>query len=259
MRSVIINQAKRIAFQQQFGVTLPKKIKIPQLATPQRPTVAEINQRFKNLKGKTFDYPKTKNKGGEGQFLELLLGIPTSSACLDCSDGELKLFPLKKLKDGSFSSKETVAITMRGLNAKEIHNPKTWEESALKKKTNNLLFISYFREGDNITYLSAFPFGISCPEYVTFKDDYDLITNYYKTHGISQNVGLKKDDQEYRSNTINGTYIQGRTKGAGKNVGNGKKTVAFYFRSQQFIKDIILRDVIQSTHQSSSQQDSLNE
>lgn len=253
MHTVIINQLKSNLFKKKFGVTLPKKVKIPSPAKPQRPTVAEINQRFKNLKGKTFDYPKTKNKGGPGQFLEQQLGIPNSSDCLDCSDGELKLFPLKKLKNGKFSSKETVAITMRGLNNGKYLS---WEESALKKKTHNLLFISYIREGDYITYLSAFSFGASCPEYAAFKSDYEKITEYYKTHGICQ---LKKNDPAHRSNTINGKYIQGRTKGQGEKVGNGKKTVAFYFRSQQFIKDIILRDIKQSTHQSSSPLDSSNE
>ena len=258
MHTVIINQLKSNLFKKKFGVTLPKKVKIPQPATPQRPTVAEIKQIFlEKVKGKIFDYPKTKNKGSPGQFLERLLGIPTSSECLDCSDGELKTFPLKKLiKDGSFSSEQTVAITMRGLNDKEIHNPKTWEESALKKKTNNLLFISYFREGDNITYLSAFSFGASCPEYAAFKSDYEKITEHFKTHGICQ---LGKDEPGHRSNTINGKYIQSRTKGAGKKVGNGKKTVSFYFRNTEFMKAVILRDIKQSTHQLSSQQDSLNE
>ncbi|MHA1660457.1 MAG: MutH/Sau3AI family endonuclease [Promethearchaeota archaeon] len=243
MQTVVINQAKRIAFQQQFGVTLLKKVKI-------RPSVAQIEERFQILKGKIFAYPKTKNKGGPGQFLELLLGIPTSSACLDCSDGELKLFPLKKLKNGNFSTKETVAITMRGLNDGIYLS---WEESALKKKTNNLLFISYFREGDNITYLSAFPFGASCPEYATFKSDYEKITEHFKTHGICQ---LGKDEPGHRSNTINGKYIQSRTKGPGKKVGKGKRTISFYFRNTEFMKDVILRDITQSTHQSSSQQDS---
>ena len=68
------------------------------ISTQQRPTVVEIKERFQILKGKIVEYPKTKNKGGPGQFLEQLLGIPNSSACLDCSDGELKLFPLRKLK-----------------------------------------------------------------------------------------------------------------------------------------------------------------
>ncbi len=253
MQTVITNQLKSKAFKKKFGITLPKKVKIPNSAAPQRPSVAQIEERFQILKGKIFAYPKTKNKGGPGQFLEQQLGIPNSSACLDCSDGELKLFPLRKLKNGFLSPKETVAITMRGLRAQDIHNPKPWEASDLKKKTNNMLFISYLRNGDNITYLSAFSFGALCPEYSVFESDYIKITEYYKTRGICQ---LAKDDPLYHSNTINGKYIQGRTKGGGKKIGGGARTVAFYFRKTEFIKDVILRDITQSTHQSSSQQDS---
>ena len=250
MQTVVINQLKSNIFKNTFGISLPKKVKIP---TPQRPTVAQIKERFQFLKGKIFAYPKTKNKGGPGQFLEQQLGIPNSSACLDCSDGELKLFPLRKLKNGSLSPKETVAITMRGLRAQDINNPKPWLLSDLKKKTHNMLFISYLRDGDNITYLSAFSFGALCPEYSVFESDYIKITDYYKTRGICQ---LAKDDPLYHSNTINGKYIQGRTKGGGKKIGGGARTVAFYFRKTEFMKDVILRDITQSIHQSSSKQDS---
>ena len=225
-------------------ISLSRKVKM--ISTQQRPTVVEIKERFQILKGKIVEYPKTKNKGGPGQFLEQLLGIPNSSACLDCSDGELKLFPLRKLKNGSLSPKETVSITMRGLRVQDIQNPKPWSLSDLKKKTHNMLFISYLRDGDNITYLSAFSFDALCPEYSVFESDYLKITDYYKTHGICQ---LAKDDPLYRSNTINGQFIQGRTKGRGKNVGNGERTVAFYFRKTEFIKDVILRDITQSIHQ----------
>jgi hypothetical protein len=253
MRSAVINKTKRAAFKQQFNIKLPKKITFP-MPVPQRPTVAQVRDLFiQKFKGKTFHQPITRNKGLSGIFLENLLDIPNSTACLDCCDGELKLFPLKKLKNGQLSPKETVAITMRGLRAQEIHDPKPWQQSDLKKKTHNLLFISYTREGDNITYLDECLFGASESEYTVFGEDYNLITDYYKTHGICQ---LSKDDPAHRSNTINGTYIQGRTKGGGKKVGNGKRTCAFYFRSK-FIKDIILRNInLQSAHQSSSQQDS---
>jgi len=250
MNHKVLNKAQIQAFKHQFNVKLPNKITFP-ISQPQRPTVAQIKERFQSLRGKKLEYPKTNNKGGPGQFLEQLLGIPNSSACLDCSDGELKLFPLKKLQNNKFSSKETVAITMRGLNDGKYLS---WEESALRKKTHNMLFISYIREGDYITYKSALSFGASSPEYAQFKSDYEKIIEYYKTHGICQ---LEKNDPAHRSNTINGTYIQGRTKGAGKKVGTGKRTCGFYFRNTQFIRDVILRNInLQSAHQSSSQQDS---
>ena len=109
-----------------------------------RPSINAVRRIFEeNVKGKIFNLPKTKNKGLPGQKLEEKLGIPLSSTCLDCCDGELKLFPLKKLCTGIFSPKETVAITMRGLNRAEIPNPVAWKDSALKKKTDKMLFISF--------------------------------------------------------------------------------------------------------------------
>ena len=204
-----------------------------------RPTIKEIYQIFEqSIKGVTYHCPISKNKGAAGQLLEKELGIPNSSACLDCADGELKLFPIIK-KNGVFKTKETVAITMRGLNHNKVRpfskllSKKTWENSALKKKTNNLLLISYIRHGDNIRFLHSYLFNSSCPEYSQFETDYNQIIEHYDTVGICQ-LGKKEDG--YCTNTINGKYIQGRTKGAG----GTNKTVGFYFRQTQFIKDVIL-------------------
>lgn len=192
-----------------------------------RPTIGRIKTKFDDeIKGKKIELPKTKNKGLPGQKLENLLDIPTSSATLDCSDGELKLFPLKKLKSGQFVPKETIAITMSGLNSKNIKNPVSWESSALHKKTSNMLFISYFRENDTIVYMNSYTFNKTNSEYNFFKSDYELITQHYQTNGIRN-----------KGNTINGKYIQGRTKGPG----GDKISVAFYFRSKQFVQDVLLK------------------
>ena len=194
-----------------------------------RPTLARVKAKFEDpteeIKGKKIELCKTKNKGLPGQFLEKLLGIPTSSATLDCSDGEVKLFPLKKLKSGEYVPKETIAITMSGLNSKNINNPDSWEFSSLYKKTANMLFISYIRENDTITYMNSYLFDKNNIIFDTFVDDYKCITEHYKVNGIRN-----------KGNTINGRYIQGRTKGAG----GEKKTVAFYFRNQQFVKNIVM-------------------
>ena len=205
-----------------------------------RPTLTQAHQTFEqSVKGISFFCPKSKNKGVEGQFLEKKLGIPTSSACLDCADGEVKVFPLRKLKNGEWRSKETVAITMSGLNHdkqrpfSKLQNIKTWDNSPLKKKTNNLLFISYTRDEDHITFVHSYLFNSMCPEYLQFESDYNKIINQYNTVGICQ---LEKNEDGYRTNTINGKYIQGRTKGQG----GPNKTVGFYFRQTQFMKDVIL-------------------
>ena len=117
-----------------------------------RPSVAEVKSRFDtNLKRTRHYLPKTKNKGLAGQMSETLLGIPLSSECLDCSDGELKLFPLVKAGSGQWKPKESIAITMRG-----VHTPESipWDESDLRKKISNVLFIAYFRDGENDDYIN---------------------------------------------------------------------------------------------------------
>ena len=57
-----------------------------------RPTVLEYKKFEDEIKGKCFNLPLTKNKGLPGIILENKLGIPNSIDCLDCIDGELKLF-----------------------------------------------------------------------------------------------------------------------------------------------------------------------
>ena len=59
------------------------------------------------------------------------------------------------------------------------------------------------------------------------------IINYYHPRGICQ---LEKGEDGYYTNTINGKYIQGRTKGPG----GANKKVGFYFKSIDFVKNIIL-------------------
>ena len=81
-------------------------------STMQRPTIAAVKAcAIKNIDIPHF-CPVTKNKGAAGLLFEKLAEIPTSSACLDCLDGEVKLYPLKTLKRGDIVPKETVAITM---------------------------------------------------------------------------------------------------------------------------------------------------
>ena len=81
--------------------------------------ISDIYEKLIPLIGKEYVLPITKNKGLPGIFLEDILGIPHTSNCLDCSDGELKLFPVKKLKNGNIVPKETIAITM--LSPEELY------------------------------------------------------------------------------------------------------------------------------------------
>lgn len=207
-----------------------------------RPSVAEVKSRFDtNLKRTRHYLPKTKNKGLAGQMLEMLLGIPLSSECLDCSDGELKLFPLVKAGSGQWKPKESIAITMRG-----VHTPESipWDESDLRKKISNVLFIAYFRDGENddyINFVDAYVLNPSnCDLYDAFKADYETITTYYRVNGVNQTPKNLRTEND-TSNTVNGTYIQGRTKGQG----GKKKTVGFYFLPLQFVKHVLLDQYMQ--------------
>lgn len=202
----------------------------------EKQTIIETIEVFnKKLKNKRFKLAVCSNKGKPGQFVEECLGIKLSSDCLDCSDGEIKLFPLKELKNGKINPKETIAITMSDLNEETIP---VWDESSFKKKTNNILFIPYIRldnnqkynkNGDYIQFFDCIIFNSTNVEYKEFENDYKKIAKHFRNNGIRKS-----------GNTINGTYIQSRTKGQG---GNKKKTVAFYFRRKQFVEDVLCKDL----------------
>tara|TARA_Y200000002_G_scaffold317807_1_gene276572 strand:- start:613 stop:1218 length:606 start_codon:yes stop_codon:yes gene_type:complete len=194
-----------------------------------RPTINQIEYKYKmDVRGKTFFCPKQRNKGKAGLLLEGLLGIPTSSACLDCEDGELKAFPQQKatsrtrmarqfgLGEGDYIASQTVAITMM----KPSELPTTaFEASRLCKKISNVLFTPYIRDGDNIVWNQSVRFDREHPLFEEIKKDYETIQAYYSEHGVTKGKV--------------GKYLQVRTKGPGKGA---PKTHAFYFRRQFLIK-----------------------
>lgn len=154
--------------------------------------------------------PIEKNKGKVGHHLEDLLGIPRSSACLDCIDGEVKTFPLKKDNRGTLSPKETIAVTMlsqEGLRTEEFCQSRCFQ------KMKKMLMIPYLRDGDTITFYK--PTLLECKgELLTsIQNDYDQIRKTFLDTG------------ELHSET--GLYLQNRTKGPG----GAKKTRAFYLRT----------------------------
>ena len=194
-----------------------------------RPTLLVALQTFReSVKGVRFFCPKSRNKGAAGLLLEGKLGIPTSSACLDCIDGEIKAFPQTKatsrsslakkfgLKEGHYLASETVAITM--MKPSDLLTTK-FEDSRICKKINNVLFISYVRDGDYVSFNEEKIFNNTNPLFHQIVEDYEAIKNHYETHG------------EIKSRV--GELIQVRTKG----LGNGApKTYAFYFRRQFLIQ-----------------------
>merc|ERR1711991_277000 len=133
----------------------------------------------KDVNGRKFFCPKQKNKGKAGLLLEGLLGIPTSSACLDCKDGELKAFPQKKatsrtrlakqagLGEGDYIASETVAITM--MKPSDLLDT-PFEESRLCKKISKVLFTPYVRDGDHIEFRDDVIFDKTHPLFKQIKE-----------------------------------------------------------------------------------------
>tara|TARA_B100001142_G_scaffold219172_1_gene217336 strand:+ start:3640 stop:4281 length:642 start_codon:yes stop_codon:yes gene_type:complete len=207
-------------------------------------TLKEAQERFnKKVKNVKYNCPKTKDKGKPGILLEKELGIKNGPECLDCLDGEIKSFEVLK-KDNNYETKETISITMRGLKidgarptGNLIDKGVPWEDSYLKKKINNVLFVPYIRNNDTIEFICAINFNSSHKKFQQLKNDYDKIISYYETNGICQIQDRK--DKNYKGTTIKGTtYIQGRTKGGGMKK-SGKRTVGFYFM-KDFVNYIIL-------------------
>lgn len=182
----------------------------------ERITIEACQDRLESIIGKTYTVPKTKNKGNAGHYLETLLGIPHSSECLDCLDGELKAFPLKTLKSGELVPKETVAVTMCCSTALKENS---FDESKLSKKLSKTLFVPYtWSDEGELVFFRPFLFTTTNSLWQIIKEDYEAI----KT----------KSAEGVMTGSI-GTYLQTRTKGAG----HGSTSRAFYLRPQ-FLKTI---------------------
>ena len=179
-------------------------------------TIAFIHTKVNELVGRAITSPITANKGAVGLLLETITGIPHSSNTLDCLDGELKVFPVKTLKNGTRVPKETIAITM--LNTEHLKTI-PYSDSGVCKKLQRTLYVPYERSGDTIKYLTPTFIDMSLPQYATvcaaIQADYETIQQKYKTSGT-----LSSTD---------GVYLQNRTKGPG---GKEEKTRAFYLRKE---------------------------
>lgn len=176
-------------------------------------TIADISAKIMPIVGKLYTLPKTTNKGLPGTFLEGLLGIPQTSNCLDCSDGELKTFPVKRLKNGRLVPKETIAVTM--LSTEELRLC-DFQSSKCFKKMSRMLLVPYLRTNDTIRYMAPRIVdreAEDCAElYAALEADYSEIRAQYLDSGI------------LKSRT--GKFLQNRTKGAG----HGTTSRAFYLR-----------------------------
>jgi DNA mismatch repair protein MutH len=177
-----------------------------------RPTLSAINLCASALVNQLIHCPTTKNKGDAGLLLERLTGIPTSSALLDAIDGEVKIFPVKTLRNGTRVPKETVAVTM--LNPAALTTT-CFEDSHCAAKLRRVLFVPYMREGDHIKLLQ--------PALFTAETHAELFSVLAADYAAIQNELLTKGELHGET----GVMMQSRTKGAG---GTAKKTRAFYLR-----------------------------
>jgi hypothetical protein len=174
-----------------------------------RQTIIQIQKRMMGVLGNSYTSPIVANKGAVGHLLEDILEIPRSSECLDCSDGEVKVVPLKRLKNGKIVPKETIAITMM---EKEFTD---FEDSRCFKKMSRMLVIPYLRDGNTIMFYEPTLIELKDELLKTIKADYDLI----RSSALQSKIGK---------------YLQTRTKGPGGNI----KTRAFYLRTL-FTRDFV--------------------
>ena len=219
-----MKQAKKTM--EQIITTVEQVIKNTEQAAKnmERPTIEQVCAKVLENVNILHNLPKTKNKGMPGNYLENLTGIPTSSACLDCSDGEVKIFPLKLTKSGNYVPKETIAVTMLSKDSLVAH---AFEESKVYQKLSKVLYVPYFRNGDIIQYFTPTIIDLRESKYAilieTIRQDYQAIRKHFVETGALE--GSSKL----------GKYLQNRTKGAGKGA---PKTRAYYLRPL-FMKEFV--------------------
>ena len=165
------------------------------------------------------------NKGWAGHVFERYLELPLNSAqSPNFGSWELKSIPLKKLKNGKWTPKETMAITMIDpVNVKQ----KEFKDSHLLSKLKKAVIVVR-TVGDSVdepSYIhSILEFNLSGELYKIIENDYNLVrdTLLNNENGFEMLTGKM------------GRYIQPRTKGRG----HGSTTRAFYARTT-FLKELL--------------------
>ena len=165
-----------------------------------------------------------RNKGWAGHVLEHHLNLPiNSSQSPNFGSWELKIIPLKYLKSGKLTVKETMSITM--IDPYNVENT-DFENSHLLAKLRKLIVAARIWESteEKRSILHTVKaFDLDDPAiYDQIKADYDLVRETIRTTGFSTLTGGM------------GEYIQPRTKGPGR----GSTTRAFYARTT-FLKQFI--------------------
>jgi DNA mismatch repair protein MutH len=165
----------------------------------------------------TSSHPDCKlNKGWCGHTIERYLGLPlNSSRSPNFGSWELKVVPVKRLRDGSVAVKETMAITM--IDPYEVRQ-KEFHESHLFNKLQKIVIVA--REFIDVTEASSVLYSVggfdlsdkeTCRQ---VKEDYDLVRKIINVSGFDALSGGM------------GKLVQPRTKGPG----HGSTSRAFYAR-----------------------------
>lgn len=165
-----------------------------------------------------------KNKGWAGHVIERYLGLPLNSAqSPNFGSWELKVVPLKRLRDGQLAVKETMAITM--IDPVEVV-AKTFEESHLYNKLKKQIVVSRIHENqaEEVSILQSVT-TFDLDNQILFSKvqaDYELVRQTIQVQGFDALTGRM------------GELIQPRTKGPG----HGSISRAFYARTQ-FVAHIL--------------------
>ena len=165
------------------------------------------------------------NKGWAGHVFERYLELPINSAqSPNFGSWELKSIPLKKLKNGNWTVKETMAITMIDpINVMQKEFKDSHLLAKLKKAVIVVRTVGY--SVDDPSYIhSILEFNLEGELYKIIENDYNIVRNTLlnNPNGFELLTGKM------------GKYIQPRTKGAG----HGSTTRAFYARTS-FLKKLL--------------------
>ena len=158
------------------------------------------------------------NKGWVGHTIERFLGLAlNSSRAPNFGSWELKVVPLRRLRNGDLRVKETMSITM--IDRVEV-SEKTFAESHLYNKMRKLLIVARIfedRQETRTLFHSATSFDLDdSAVFNQVKADYDLVRRTIREEGFESLTGRM------------GVSIQPRTKGAG----HGTTSRAFYARTK---------------------------
>ncbi len=166
------------------------------------------------------------NKGWAGHVFERYLELPLNSAqSPNFGSWELKSVPLKRLKNGQLTIKETMAITM--IDPVNVMQKEFKDSHLLSKLKKAVIVVRVV--GDNVDEPS---FIHSVVEFDLKDENYKIVENDYN---IVRNVLLNNENGFNLLTGKMGEYIQPRTKGSG----HGSISRAFYAK-KAFLKKIIM-------------------